>query len=99
MNACDMIREARVRHGYSQHTVADLLGSCRAWKVLRLCRILELDPFALIPEEDETVVIRIRATASEPAGSIVSVHTGGKAAAAPSGKGETHITQMGGIYP
>ena len=26
MNACDMIREARVRHGYSQHTVADLLG-------------------------------------------------------------------------
>ena len=114
MNACDMIREARVRHGYSQHTVADLLGlqvrqyqrfeygevslgSCRAWKVLRLCRILELDPFALVPEEDETVVIRIRATASEPAGSIVSVHTGGRAAAAPSGKGETHITQMGGI--
>ena len=26
MNVCDMIREARVRHGYSQHTVADLLG-------------------------------------------------------------------------
>ena len=51
------------------------IGSCRASKILRLCRILELDPFALIPEEDETVIIRVRASAPAPADTIVSVRT------------------------
>ena len=70
MNACDMIREARVRHGYSQHTVADLLGlqvrqyqrfeygkrsmaTGRMEIGLRICAVLELDPYDLLSIDNE----------------------------------------------